>query len=155
MTKTKKWSLAAGILLIGMIISFVVGFFPKSVDVHAEENYYSAEQYTENDRLLQPDGTRSNRNIRHFANDVKQSGINRSFPERAHVGARLLCGRAGQVEPHRQRPQDRGMTLRCGGDPNGSPPLSFGYNFRIRQSFFAQIRVILPCAECRGKSVRD
>ena len=47
------------------------------------------------------------------------------------------------------------VTLRCGGDPNGSPPLSFGYNFRIRQSLFAQIRVILPCAECRGKSVRD
>ena len=78
MKNAKSWSLAVSILLIGMIILFIIGFFPKSIDAHAETNYYSAEQYTENDRLLQPDGTRSNRNIRHFANDVKQSGINRS-----------------------------------------------------------------------------
>lgn len=85
MKNAKSWSLAVSILLIGMIILFIIGFFPKSIDAHAETNYYSAEQYTENDRLLQPDGTRSNRNIRHFANDVKQSGINRSFPELAQV----------------------------------------------------------------------
>ena len=86
MKNAKSWSLAVSILLIGMIILFIIGFFPKSIDAHAETNYYSAEQYTENDGLLQADGTHLyNRTIRDFANDVKQSGINRSFPELAQV----------------------------------------------------------------------
>ena len=52
MTKVKKWSLAAGILLIGIILSLLIGFFPRSVEAHAETNYFSAEQYTECDQLL-------------------------------------------------------------------------------------------------------
>ena len=52
MKNAKSWSLAVSILLIGMIILFIIGFFLMSIDAHAETNYYSAEQYTENDRLL-------------------------------------------------------------------------------------------------------
>ena len=43
MIDAKSWSLAVSILLIGMIILFIIGFFPKSIDAHAETNYYSAE----------------------------------------------------------------------------------------------------------------
>lgn len=55
MTKTKKWCLAVGILLIGMIVLFLAGLFPRPAEAHAEVNYFSAEQYTENDQLLQED----------------------------------------------------------------------------------------------------
>lgn len=47
------------------------------------------------------------------------------------------------------------VTLRCGGDPNGSPPHAFGYNFRLRQRIFVPNCAILSYAECRGKIVRD
>lgn len=36
MTKTKKWSLAVGILLIGMIVLFLAGLFPRTAEAHAE-----------------------------------------------------------------------------------------------------------------------
>lgn len=85
MSKTKKWGLAVSVLLIGMIILFLIGLVPRITEAHAETNYFSEEQCTENDRLLQPDGTRSNRNIRHFANDVITGGYNQSFPELAQV----------------------------------------------------------------------
>ena len=85
MTKTKKWSCAIGILLIGMIISLVISFFPKNAEAHAETNYYSVEQYTESDQLLQADGTEAKRDIKDFANDVKAGYINQSFPELAQV----------------------------------------------------------------------
>ena len=59
MTKTKKWSLAVGILLIGTIVLFLAGLFPRTAEAHAEATYFSAEQYTESDQLLQADGTLS------------------------------------------------------------------------------------------------
>ena len=58
MTKTKNRSWTVAILLIGMILSLLIGFFPKFVDAHAETNYYSAEQYTESDQLLQLEETK-------------------------------------------------------------------------------------------------
>lgn len=85
MTKTKKWSCAVGILLIGMIILFVITFFPKSVEAYTGTNYYSAEQYTESDQLLQADGTEAQRDIKDFAQDVKAGYINQPFPELAQV----------------------------------------------------------------------
>ena len=86
MTKTKKWCLAVGILLIGMIVLFLAGLFPRPAEAHAEVNYFSAEQYTENDQLLQEDGSRSEyRDISNFAQDVKAGYVNQSFPELAQV----------------------------------------------------------------------
>ena len=84
MTKTKNRSWTVAILLIGMILSLLIGFFPKFVDAHAETNYFSAEQYTESDQLLQADGTESQRDITDFANDVKANN-NQFFPELGQV----------------------------------------------------------------------
>lgn len=80
MTKTKTWiKMVLTVLVIGVIALFITSFFPVLIPASAEMKYYSAEQYTANDGLLQADGTHLyNRTIRDFANDVKQSGINRS-----------------------------------------------------------------------------
>lgn len=130
MTKTKKWSLAAGILLIGMIISFVVGFFPKSVDVHAEENYYSAELYTGDDGLLQEDGTHSTvRDIRDFANDVKQAGINRSFPELVQVVPRQYLETTEQNVAFAYNGKEYGFYLAKEGDYFDLLLIDFVYEF--------------------------
>lgn len=85
MTKTKKWSLAVCILLVGMIVLFLIGLFPRNAEAHAETNYFSAEQYTEDDGLLQADGSHSlSRRIQDFANDVKGND-NQFFPELEQV----------------------------------------------------------------------
>lgn len=36
MKKAKSWSLAVSILLIGMIVLFLAGFFPRAAEAHAE-----------------------------------------------------------------------------------------------------------------------
>ena len=58
MKKVKSWNLVVSILLFVMILLFIIGFFPRSVDAHAETNYFSAEQYTESDQLLQLEETK-------------------------------------------------------------------------------------------------
>lgn len=134
MKNAKSWSLAVSILLIGMIILFIIGFFPKSIDAHAETNYYSAEQYTENDRLLQPDGTRSNRNIRHFANDVKQSGINRSFPELAQVVPRQYLETTEQNAEFAYNGKEYGFYLAKEGDYFDLLLIDFVYEFEDKET---------------------
>ena len=48
--------------------------------------YFSAEQYTESNQLLLPNGTPSpNRSINNFATDVKSGYNGQSFPELAQV----------------------------------------------------------------------
>lgn len=59
MIKTKKWLLAVSIALVGMIVSLLISFFPSIVEAKAETKYFSAEQYTEDDGLLQEDGSHS------------------------------------------------------------------------------------------------
>lgn len=87
MLKARKCSFwMTVILLIGMVASFLIGFIPSAVETHAETNYFSAEQYTESDQLLQADGSRSStRRIQDFANDVITGGYNQSFPELAQI----------------------------------------------------------------------
>lgn len=86
MLKARKCSFwMTVILLIGMVASFLIGFIPSAVETHAETNYFSAEQYTESDQLLQADGSESSRDIRDFAKDVISGGYNQSFPELAQV----------------------------------------------------------------------
>lgn len=85
MAKSKTWKLATVALLIGMISAFLISFFPRSIKASAEKNYYSAEQYTESDRLLQENGTPSNRTIKNFATDVKLGNNTQAFPELAQV----------------------------------------------------------------------
>lgn len=86
MVKTKAWKLATVALLIGMISAFLISFFPRSIKASAEKNYYSAEQYTEDDGLLQSDGSHSiSRRIRDFATDVKLGNNTQAFPELAQV----------------------------------------------------------------------
>lgn len=63
---------------------FLIGLFPRNAEAHAETNYFSAEQYTESDQLLQADGTPSSRRIQDFAEDVKAND-NQFFPELEQV----------------------------------------------------------------------
>ena len=86
MLKTRKWLLAVSVALVGMIVSLLISFFPSIVEANAETIYYSAEKYTEDDGLLQDDGTHSYiRDIRDFATDVKSGNNGQSFPELAQV----------------------------------------------------------------------
>ena len=64
MLKTRKWLLAFSVALVGIIVSLLISFFPSIVEAKAEMKYFSAEQYTESDQLLQADGNPSpNRSI--------------------------------------------------------------------------------------------
>lgn len=86
MIKTKKWLLAVSIALVGMIVSLLISFFPSIVEAKAETKYFSAEQYTEDDGLLQEDGSHSlTRRIKDFAEDVKSGYNGQAFPELAQV----------------------------------------------------------------------
>ena len=86
MLKTRKWLLAVSVALVGMIVSLLIGFFPSIVEAKAETKYFSAEQYTESDQLLLPNGTPSpNRSINNFATDVKSGNNGQSFPELTQV----------------------------------------------------------------------
>ena len=86
MLKTRKWLLAVSVALVGMILSLLISFFPSIVEAKAETKYFSAEQYTEDDGLLQEDGSHSlTRRIKNFAMDVKSGYNGQSFPELAQV----------------------------------------------------------------------
>ena len=86
MLKTRKWLLAVSVALVGMIVSLLISFFPSIIEAKAETIYYSAEKYTEDDGLLQDDGTHSYiRDIRDFATDVKSGYNGQSFHELAQV----------------------------------------------------------------------
>ena len=86
MLKTRNLLLAVSVALVGMIVSLLIGFFPSIIEAKAETIYYSAEKYTEDDGLLQDDGTHSYiRDIRDFATDVKSGYNGQSFPELAQV----------------------------------------------------------------------
>ena len=86
MLKTRKWLLAVSVALVGMILSLLIGFFPSIIEAKAEMKYFSAEQYTESNQLLPPNGTPSpNRSIKNFATDVKSGYNGQSFPELAQV----------------------------------------------------------------------
>ena len=89
MTKRKKRNLIIAFALFCMfILSGLVsaGFLETTVNVSAETAYFSAEEYTDSDWLLLPDGTEStNRKIGNFATDVKAGEDGMSFPEISQV----------------------------------------------------------------------
>ena len=86
MLRTRKWLFAVSVALVGMIVSLLIGFFPSIIEAKAEMKYFSAEQYTESNQLLLPNGTPSpNRSIKNFATDVKSGYNGQSFPELAQV----------------------------------------------------------------------
>ena len=129
MTKTKKWSLAVGILLIGTIVLFLAGLFPRTAEAHAEATYFSAEQYTESDQLLQEDGTPSSKSIQDFAYDVKQAGINRSFPELAQVVPRQYLETTEQNAEFAYNGKEYGFYLAKEGDYFDLLLIDFIYEF--------------------------
>lgn len=89
MTKWKKRKLIIAFALFCMfILSGLVsaGFWETTVNVSAETAYFSAEEYTDSDWLLLPDGTEStNRKIGNFATSVKSGEDGTFFPEISQV----------------------------------------------------------------------
>ena len=89
MTKGKKRNLIVAIVLFCMFALlglFSADPFEKHIHVNAEMPYFSAEQYTNSDWLLLPDGTTStNRKIGNFATDVKAAVDGTEFPELSQV----------------------------------------------------------------------
>ena len=89
MKRTKKLSL--GIVCALFVLFALFGFlltdgFNTFVPANAETTYFSAEQYTESDKLLLPDGTIStSRSIEDFASDVMAGETGQSFPEISQV----------------------------------------------------------------------
>lgn len=75
-------------LCVSVTLCFSVGFFSlgETSRVYADENgnYFTAEDYTNSDKLLLGDGTTSAKNIQTFANEVK-AGKNTYYPELAEV----------------------------------------------------------------------
>lgn len=75
-------------LCISVALCFSVGSFHlgETSRVYADENenYFTAEEYTDNDELLRSDGTSSAKDIQTFANEVK-NGKNSNYPELAEV----------------------------------------------------------------------
>ena len=85
MIKTNR---AINIMLTALtiIFLFLIGCFNIATTVYADTKYFSAEQYTEDDGLLQEDGSHSlTRRIKNFAMDVKSGYNGQSFPELAQV----------------------------------------------------------------------
>ena len=89
MTKGKKRNLIVAIVLFCMFALlglFSADPFEKHIHVNAEMPYFSAEQYTESDQLLLPDGTTSAREtIRSFASAVKAAEDGKDFPALSQV----------------------------------------------------------------------
>ncbi|MCM1289477.1 MAG: hypothetical protein NC132_02350 [Corallococcus sp.] len=76
------------IILVTMFFATLAVGFAIVPSAFAAENkvYFSADRYTESDSVLLPDGTSNpDRNIKHFAQSVKNAGNNTSFPELAQV----------------------------------------------------------------------
>ena len=74
------------VLYVYIIRAGIRGFLETTVNVSAETAYFSAEEYTDSDWLLLPDGTEStNRKIGNFATDVKAGEDGMSFPEISQV----------------------------------------------------------------------
>lgn len=129
MKKVKKWSFAVGILLIGMIVLSLAGFFPRTIEANAETNYFSAEQYTESDKLLQADGTLSpDRTIQNFAEDVRAANYNYSFPELSQV-VPLKYLECTEHDEHYHFGQEYGFYLTREGDYIDLILIDFTYEF--------------------------
>ena len=89
MIKGKKRNLIVAIVLFCMfalLSLFSANPFEKHIHVNAEMPYFSAEQYTESDQLLLPDGTTStSETIRSFASAVKAAEDGKDFPALSQV----------------------------------------------------------------------
>ena len=79
----KKFKSLIIFLCISVALCFSVGSFHlgETSRVYADENenYFTAEDYTNSDKLLLGDGTTSAKNIQTFANEVK-NGKNSNYP---------------------------------------------------------------------------
>lgn len=117
MKKVKKWNLLVGILLAVMSVSLLIGFLPRVEAACADINYYSAEQYTEDDGLLQVDGSHSlSRRIKDFAEDVRAANYNYSFPELAQVVPRQYLESTEQNAEFAYNGKEYGFYLAKEGD---------------------------------------
>ena len=84
MNNTKKLS-ACLILVIFFITSIIAGIALVHLEANAAAPYFSAEKYTEDDRLLLPNGERASKKIDEFADEVKNGENGQSFPELSQV----------------------------------------------------------------------
>lgn len=77
------------LLHVCVMLCFLIGYFSfgETSRVFAAENEknFTAEEYTNSDRLLLADGTTSGKNIKTFANEVKAGYDNMYYPELAEV----------------------------------------------------------------------
>lgn len=86
MTKTKKVVLSLLIAVVMLLSAFALMGFTTNVSAYADsKTYYSNEEYTESDFLLQSDGSESYKNIQTFSSEVKSASIGTAFPELAQV----------------------------------------------------------------------
>ena len=86
MTKTKKIVLSLLIAMVMLLSAFALMGFTTNVSAYADsKTYFSNEEYTESDRLLNSDGSTSVKTIGTFSNEVKSASIGTSFPELSQV----------------------------------------------------------------------
>lgn len=86
MTKTKKVVLSLLIAAVMLLSAFALMGFTTNVSAYADsKTYFSNEEYTESDFLLQGDGSESYKNIQTFSSEVKSATIGTAFPELAQV----------------------------------------------------------------------
>lgn len=84
----KKLKFIAISLFISGMICFLIGCValgktPRE-DTEEDKNYFTVEEYTDNDKLLKSDGTISSKSVQTFAREVKE-GRNTYYPELAEV----------------------------------------------------------------------
>lgn len=83
-TRTYLTLLCAAILILGVLLS--ISFARTPVANASGQQYFPVEKYTDDDRLLLPDGTLSNRTIQNFAESVKKAVADFTvFPEITQV----------------------------------------------------------------------
>ena len=86
MTKTKKIVLSLLIAAVMLLSAFALMGFTTNTTAYADsKTYFSNEEYTESDRLLNSDGSTSVKTIGTFSNEVKAASIGTAFPELAQV----------------------------------------------------------------------
>lgn len=86
MSKTKKILLSLFVAMVMLLSAFALMGFTTNVSAYADsKTYFSDEEYTESDRLLNSDGSTSLKTIGSFSDEVKSASIGTAFPELAQV----------------------------------------------------------------------
>lgn len=130
MTKTKKIVLSLLIAAVMLLSAFALMGFTTNTTAYADsKTYFSNEEYTESDRLLNSDGSTSVKTIGTFSNEVKAASIGTAFPELAQVIPRQYLESTQQNAVFQYNGKEYGFYVVKEGDSFDVLLIDFVYEF--------------------------